>query len=283
MGTSNGKSRSKKNLKETPTSTPAHTEHTTNTSSPSIKSTSPPHTEKTKSSRNQSSSSLKVTPKTNAKGHSSKKSDEGFSIKKLEKLFDKYKDADSEAIGPAGIENFCADLDVSAEDAVVLVMAWHLNAAEMGFFSKTEFIEGFKKLGCDSIEKIKQRLNKMKDELKDPNLLKDIYRFAFNFCKEDSDKKVIDLSLAEGMLQLLIPNRPHVQKFCVFLKKQKTYKVVNVDQWMSFLEFSRTISEDLSNYDENGAWPVILDEFVADCMENNQPQTKTQDEDDDDD
>jgi len=34
-----------------------------------------------------------------------------------------------------------------------------------------------------------------------------------------------------------------------------------MDQWMNILEFCRTIKGDLSNYDENGAWPVLLDEY----------------------
>ncbi|KAK7807958.1 hypothetical protein U0070_003030 [Myodes glareolus] len=44
--------------------------------------------------------------------------------------------------------------------------------------------------------------------------------------------------------------------------EQSKYKVINKDQWCNVLEFSRTISLDLSNYDEDGAWPVLLDEFV---------------------
>ena len=28
------------------------------------------------------------------------------------------------------------------------------------------------------------------------------------------------------------------------------------------LEFSRTVSENLANFDAEGAWPVLLDEFV---------------------
>lgn len=47
-----------------------------------------------------------------------------------------------------------------------------------------------------------------------------------------------------------------------FLKESK-YRVMNKDQWFNVLEFSRSVSSDLSNYDEDGAWPVLLDEFVT--------------------
>jgi len=217
------------------------------------------------SSEKRSNTPRGSTPKSSSKDlkQGSKKSDDGFSQKKLEKLFEKYRDAnDPESIGPEGIERFCADLGIKPEDAVVLVMAWHLNAAEMAYFSKQEFLEGFKKLGCDSIDKIRGKFGMMREEMEDPNKLKEIYRFAFNFAKDDPEKKVIDIELADGMLELLLKDRPHVAKFRKFLHQQKSYKVINVDQWMSFFEFSRAIKDDFSDYDENGAWPVLLDEYV---------------------
>jgi len=36
-----------------------------------------------------------------------------------------------------------------------------------------------------------------------------------------------------------------------------------MDQWMCFLEFSISVNEDFSNYDDQGAWPTIIDEYVA--------------------
>lgn len=64
------------------------------------------------------------------------------------------------------------------------------------------------------------------------------------------------------MLELVLPNGPHTKKFGEFLRQTKSYKVINKDQWACFLEFSRNVKKDLSNYDNSEAWPLLIDEFV---------------------
>lgn len=62
---------------------------------------------------------------------------------------------------------------------------------------------------------------------------------------------------------LLAPNWSLLPHFMQFLEEESRYRVMNKDQWFNVLEFSRTVAPDLSNYDEDGAWPVLLDEFVS--------------------
>lgn len=88
------------------------------------------------------------------------------------------------------------------------------------------------------------------------------------FVKYFSDE--IDIPMAIQMLQLLlgehksedgrvlVKRSPHVASFCTFLQQQTTYKVINNDQWMSFFEFCKTVSEDFSGYDENAACTFSL-------------------------
>jgi DCN1-like protein 1/2 len=42
------------------------------------------------------------------------------------------------------------------------------------------------------------------------------------------------------------------------------------------LEFSRAVHEDLSNYDANGAWACLLDEFVDHTRAQRQPSLSQQ-------
>ena len=42
----------------------------------------------------------------------------------------------------------------------------------------------------------------------------------------------------------------------------KGLKAVSKDTWMQLLEFSRKIKADFSDYDEDGAWPTLIDDFV---------------------
>jgi len=185
----------------------------------------------------------------------------GFSQKKLEELFDKYKDEDGQQIGPEGVEQLCKDIGVDPEDVLVLVFAWHLNAQRMGFISKEEFLTGLQKLGVDNLSKLKNHLNTFKKDLDDQAKFKDIYRFAFGFAKE-RESKILDLPTADALIALVLANRyPHTEPLRQFLKEQTTYKSINQDQWMNILEFSKSIKADLSNYDENSAWPVLLDEY----------------------
>jgi len=208
-------------------------------------------------------------PEDNAPGVQDKKAQKepakSFSRKKLEKLFAKYKDEGEgdPVIGPEGIEKFCGDLEISAEDVLVLVMAYHLNAQEMGYFTQTEFIDGFEKLGLDSIESIKNQLSKFKAQLEDQETFKAIYRFAFFFAKDEPEKKVVEMEIAAGMLGLVMGEKyPLAKSFVEFLKVQDSYKALNLDQWMSFYEFCKVVNADFSNYDENSAWPCIIDEWV---------------------
>jgi len=195
-----------------------------------------------------------------------KESSPRFSSKKLELLFNKYKDeesGDEQVIGPDGIVQLCTDLEISPEDVTTLLLAFALNAQEMGYFTKKEWMEGLERLQIDTIEKLKAHLPKLRAELDDHNKFKNIYRFAFTFSKETREQKCIDMEAAAGMLTLLMVDRyPICKSFLAYMQVQTSYKVLNLDQWMNLLEFCKVTGADFSNYDENGAWPCIIDEWV---------------------
>lgn len=73
----------------------------------------------------------------------------------------------------------------------------------------------------------------------------------------------MDIETAKAMLGLLLSNQWTLYPdFEQFLKQPKAPRVINKDQWNNIFEFSRTINLDLSNYSIDGAWPVLLDDFV---------------------
>ncbi|KAF9131543.1 DCN1-like protein 5 [Mortierella sp. 14UC] len=171
-------------------------------------------------------------------------------------------DFDREQIGPAGISKLCEDIDVSLETVDMLVLAYHLEADTMPIFTKDEWAKGMKKLEIDSVERLKAKLPELVERLKDPVHFKEFYRYIFMFAK-DSEQKCMPIDTACAMISTVMKDRPHEQRFVEYLGVKKPVKVINKDQWHNFLDFSDTVSEDLSNYDGiNSAWPVLLDEYV---------------------
>ncbi|XP_061574810.1 DCN1-like protein 5 [Cololabis saira] len=183
-----------------------------------------------------------------------------FSSKKCLTWFHKYAGPDK-VFGPEAMEKFCEDIGVEPENIIMLVLAWHLEAATMGYFTKDEWLRGMTILQCDCTERLQSKLDYLRNELNDSALFKNIYRYAFDFSR-DKNQRSLDMDTAKSMLALLLERTwPLFPVFCQFLEQSK-YKGLNKDQWYNVLEFRRTINTDLSNYDEDGAWPVLLDEFV---------------------
>uniref|UniRef100_A0A8B9E3Z2 DCN1-like protein n=2 Tax=Anser cygnoides TaxID=8845 RepID=A0A8B9E3Z2_ANSCY len=186
--------------------------------------------------------------------------EEHFSSKKCLAWFYEYAGPD-EVVGPEGMEKFCEDIGVQPENIIMLVLAWKLEAESMGFFTKEEWLKGMTSLQCDCTEKLQSKFDFLRSQLNDISSFKNIYRYAFDFAR-DKDQRSLDIDTAKSMLALLLGRTwPLFSVFYQYLEQSK-YRVMNKDQWYNVLEFSRTVHADLSNYDEDGAWPVLLDEFV---------------------
>ncbi|XP_066999213.1 DCN1-like protein 4 isoform X1 [Anabrus simplex] len=185
-----------------------------------------------------------------------------FSQKRCLAWFREYTSPDDpDMLGPEGMEKFCEDIGVEPENVVMLVLAWKMSARQMGFFTQQEWLKGLVDLQCDTISKLQSKLDYLRSLLNDQVTFKSIYRYAYDFAR-DKDQRSMDIETAKAMLQLLLGKHWVLfGQFNNFLEHSK-YKVINKDQWCNILEFSRTILSDLSNYDVDGAWPVMLDEFV---------------------
>lgn len=195
----------------------------------------------------------------------------------IHRLFLGYKDEDDDLIGVEGISQLCSDLGVEPDDIVVLVLSWRFNAQTMCEYSQKEFEEGMASLSCDSIDKLRDKLPALRAELQDPAKFRQIYQFAYVFSRERG-QKIVQLDVALAMWDLLLPPSrwPHIEAWKEFLRTHHK-RAVSRDTWNQLLPFIESTSVDFSNYDDSGAWPYLLDEFVAIMRTQQQEEQQQQD------
>lgn len=69
------------------------------------------------------------------------------------------------------------------------------------------------------------------------------------------------------MWQLTLAKRfPHLEKWNKFIE-EKQIKAITKDVWDMLLTFFNSVDKDMGDYDEDGAWPVVIDDFVEWCRE----------------
>lgn len=120
----------------------------------------------------------------------------------------------------------------------------------------------------------------------DDAYFKRVYRHTFYAGKEPG-QKALDLENAIvywGML-FTAPGRPWATKSHNWLQLWTTFlgekwtRSVNRDMWNQTLEFATKTMQDetLSFWNEDGAWPSVIDDFVAWCREHGVAKAETMD------
>ncbi|KAL3695170.1 hypothetical protein R1sor_008821 [Riccia sorocarpa] len=151
-------------------------------------------------------------------------------------------------------ELYCEYTDIaSADDSLGRIRA-RLSALaacveSLGLTGQAAF-DGLRRLTAD-----------LNSELMDTRQFSLFYRFVFFMCREQGQKS-ISVNTAVAAWRLVLTGRFRLlDQWCAFVLVHQRHSI-SEDTWRQVLEFSRSVHEDLSNYDPEGAWPVLVDEFV---------------------
>ncbi|KAF9030782.1 Cullin binding-domain-containing protein [Panaeolus papilionaceus] len=216
---------------------------------------------------------------------------EPYSPKRALDLFNEFADSDDpDVIGPEGFESICQKANLAMDGALPLIFAWQFEAKEMAKISKGEWEAGTAALRVSSIPALALVISELDDLLMQnkppakPAAAKELdydrtrynmyshniksgfqklYQFSFNLVKPEASKNIdMETSVAFWSV-LLAPKFPLMKEVIEFIVEKNSYKATNKDLWSMMLEFCETVTPNLDNYEADGAWPTLLDDFVA--------------------
>lgn len=138
-------------------------------------------------------------------------SKETCDVRQLHSIFEKYKgkhhrrntrfsglgslmfppDADQDIISIDGTMQFCQDLGLEPTQIEFLVLSHHLGSERMAEFTQAGFVEGWLKLRCDSIDKMKNAISTFRQWMDDDEAhFREIYLYAFKFGRQAGQKSL---------------------------------------------------------------------------------------------
>ncbi|KAI1865964.1 uncharacterized protein JN550_007942 [Neoarthrinium moseri] len=180
-----------------------------------------------------------------------------------------------DTIGTNGSMEYLSSLGINFEDASMFVALWVLES-RIGELKKDDFVRAWKKFGVQP--KLEDQQTHMAVQTKflayQMPLFRDVYRHAFVAGKEP-DARALPVEAAITFWEVIFkdPGLPWVGKqtginwlsLWISFLKEKWTRTVSKDMWNMTLEFALKSRDDetLSFWSEDGAWPGVIDDFVA--------------------
>ncbi|KAH8833930.1 DUF298-domain-containing protein [Flagelloscypha sp. PMI_526] len=221
------------------------------------------------------------------------KKPEPYSASTALALFQQYADPDDPSvIGPEGMERMCTDAGIPMDGALPIILAWQVNAKELGKFEKQGWIDGMAKHKISNFTALQTLLTDLEDlllhqkpavrapsgknsEVYDRTVyrsyadnvedaFKKFYSFGFALAKPEQSKN-IDMETASALWTvMLVPRYRLMGDIVNYINDKGTYRAANKDLWAMMLEFVSTVDPDLKDYttSEEDSWPTLIDEFV---------------------
>lgn len=180
---------------------------------------------------------------------------------KLEVFYRKYRSDSEDVISADGIEALCNDLGISTLDPITLVIAYHCRAQQMGIFTREEFTIGMSRLRCDDIAKLRGALGDLRAMLQSTKACKEIYVYTFQFAL-DMGQRCLPVEICIEFWKMLLRDHFVLLDEWIGFVEENVKNSISKDTWTMLWDLAAQVRPDLSDYDMNGAWPVLLDEFV---------------------
>ncbi|KAF9448907.1 DUF298-domain-containing protein [Macrolepiota fuliginosa MF-IS2] len=174
------------------------------------------------------------------------------------------------------------------ESSVPLILAWQMEAKEMAKISKEEWLSGTQALRIPSPQQLSIALTDLENLLiygkppikktktdpydrtryygyaSDPkDAFHKLYIYCFMLVKPPSSKNIEMETAAAFWSVLLGPKYPLMKEVLDYINEKGTYRAANKDLWNMMLEFCETVNPNLDNFEADGAWPTLLDEFAT--------------------
>jgi hypothetical protein len=162
-----------------------------------------------------------------------------------------------------GLEAFCVAIGLDMYSSPeVLMIGFFMQAPDMAEITSEQFSRGMSVLGTSSTAELKAAVPSIRARVTgDPSVFTSFFKYAFESNLGDG-MRVLDGEVAVALLRALLSGTwALAESFAAYLEA-KSVKTVTKDTWMQTLAFSKAFPTSIDEYDEDAAWPVLIDDFV---------------------
>lgn len=169
---------------------------------------------------------------------------------------------------------YLEDLGVPLDGVGFIVISEILDSPQMGQFPRAGFEKGWTLYQANTLDKQRKIGSHLIQQVGKPpqrDFFKQVYKRAFTIGRQHG-QKAVDLAAATEYWKLLFSEpsvvwrsetTPWLDWWIEFLERDWK-KSVNKDMWdQTYSFFEKSVQdESMSWWDENGAWPGVIDDFV---------------------